>query len=546
MRIVTLPSIKILLKASPIGKAEIFFSLIFTTALVVGYLLSTYERIDITPISKGSVLVYTCGSLVTWSIVFFGLIATKRWCLRKHNTHQVAFLEGFSDRKLWLTTSLIIFACYLPIILLCLSVLSPDSWSSIRQATGEATLTSAHPIIFTAFVGIFIRIGLLFGSLELGALLFSLVQSAILAMIFARIIVWMRQEKINRNGIVAALFFYAILPVNAIAGIIMWKDILFAGFGLLLLMVMRQLYVKKDEFFTNKNVFYFILLAFLFCAWRNNGFYAYVLFSVLVTVINRNTFFKTKYLLVLFLPILLFIIYSALSSLIAKPAPLDESMSVPLQQVARTVKYHGDSLSDEDRSTINKVLPYAHLGKLYNPNLSDPVKSSFNEKAFKEDKIKYTKLWLKLSEEHKKTYAAAFFYNSYGYVYPFYPSSTTTDTLLDNDTPYNAVAGYVDDAYAHGTKPAVAKYQDFITSLLPALHNIGFYTCVILLSMYVAIIRRRRELVGVFIILLCLFVTTILGPVNGEFRYLYLFVISTPFILGSVFNSERDKVHRNG
>jgi len=538
---IKLPSIKTTLKTFSIGKSEILFSTIFTVNLVLGYLLSTYENIDVVPTSKLSILAYFCGSIVIWTAILFGLVAVKRWSLSKHTNTNVTFLKKFSDKRLWLITSVAIFICYLPIILMCFSVLSPDSWNSVGQSTGAVPLNNANPTIFTAFVSIFIHIGLLFGSLEFGTLLFSLAQSAILAMIFAQIIVWMRREKISRGAIIATLLFYAILPINAIAGIIMWKDILFAGFGLLFLLVLRQLYLEKDDFFTNKKIFYFILLAFLFCTWRNNGFYAYLLFLILIIAINLKTFFKPKYLLVLFSPILLFVIYSAALTLIipTQASQAEAMISVPLQQIARTVKYYGNSISKEDRNTINEILPFEQLGDKYNPNLSDPVKGLLNTKVYNENKDKYINLWLKLLMEHKKTYSAAFLYNTYGYVYPFLPSFTTTDVIIDNSKPINALKGYSENIYNRGGKLLVAKYRDLISSVAPLVHNIGLYTSIILLGVYVAIIRRRRELMGVFIILSCLFLTTILGPVNGEFRYLYLFVVAAPFVIGAAFTGPR-------
>jgi hypothetical protein len=220
---------------------------------------------------------------------------------------------------------------------------------------------------------------------------------------------------------------------------------------------------------------------------------------------------------------------------------VDTILSVPLQQIARTVKYHSNSISEEDRNTINEILSFEQLSKKYNPNLSDPVKSSFNTKVFNEDKEKYIKLWFKLFMEHKKTYSAAFLYNTYGYIYPFRSSYTITDAVIDNASPPNAPKGYSENIYNRGGKLVVVKYRDLITSMAPLLYNIGFYTCIILLGAYVAIIRRRRELTGVFIILLCLFLTTILGPVNGEFRYLYLFVVATPFIIGAVYSDHHLK-----
>jgi len=200
------------------------------------------------------------------------------------------------------------------------------------------------------------------------------------------------------------------------------------------------------------------------------------------------------------------------------------------------VKYHDKSIPDEDKNIIRAFLPLEQLDDKYNPYLSDPVKSSFNQEAFTENKAAFLKLWGRLFADYPKTYLAAFLYNTYGYAYPFFPSSTTTDIILDNDIHFNAIEGYSDDAYDEGFKQAIAEYRNLVTSIVPILQNIGIYFCVVLFGAYISIIRKRRELVGVFTLLSCVFLTTILGPVNGEFRYLYLFVIATPFVLGSAYS----------
>lgn len=525
-------SIKIILRALLVQRWELFFSSIFALVFTLGHLLSTYENIDVHPDLKRLAFIYLIGFVVAWSVIALGLVLVKQKCKQKPKTSTTIFFKSVSDKKLWLFTSLLIFTFYSPIILVCHSMLSPDSWSGIRQLTGDLPLSNAHPIIFTAFSGLFVRIGLLFGSLELGIILFSLTQSAIMAMIFARVIVWMRQERVSVNAAIASFIFYTILPVNAVAGIIMWKDILFAGFGLLFLISLRQLYIEGDKFFTTKKVLHFVLLAFLFCTWRNNGIYAYCLFLSLVTVISYKLFFNKRYLLLLLSPVFLFFLYSGLVSLVTNSTGVVTAI-VPLQQISRTVKYHGNSISEEDKRIINRVLPFERLASEYNPYLSDPVAHLFNQEEFNKNKGVYARLWLRLFLGHKKTYIAAFLYNTYGYVYPHYPSPTTTDILLDNSSHINALEVYSDSAYTSGGKPAVATYRDLVSSILPVLRNIGFYSCALLLGLYIAIIKKRKELAGVFILLFCLFLTTVLGPVNGEFRYLYLFVVSAPFILVS-------------
>lgn len=524
-------------RTSVIGKYEVFFSFIFAAILVIGHILFTNTDVDVQKISTKIHIGYGISLIVTWGIILFLLTIVKRWIQRKAIVPTSIFLKKFSDKKLWIFTSLAIFICYLPLVLLTYSVLTPDSWNSLAQVTGSIPLSNGNPLIFTAFVSIFIHIGQFFGSLELGTVLFSVAQSTILAIIFARTIVWMRQEKIGKYGIIAAFIFYAILPVNAIAGIIMWKDILFAGFGLLLLITLRKLYIEKNAFFTLKNITYFIILGFLFCTFRNNGLYAYILFFVIVIIINfRSLFMSKKFLLLLLSPIILAVAYLSLITLVSKPTAASFAMlCVPVQQVARTVKYHNGELSTSEKKTINEILPVDKIGELYNPNLSDPVMGTLDANAFNANKVKYLGLWLKLLVEYPKTFISATLYNTYAYVYPYYVSPTPTDTIMDNSIHPNALKNYTDDAYKYGNKQAVGTYEGIISDIAPIIHNIGFYTCVIILGVYVAIARKKRELVGVFILLLCLFISTVLGPVDGEFRYLYLFVVALPFILASLY-----------
>jgi hypothetical protein len=520
---------------------ELVFSFIFSSIFVLGYILTTYNDLGSAPMNKQILVVYLCGAIVVWVILFLLFRAMRKIIDRHTTSSNQPFVKKLSDRKLWFLSSLIIFLFYCPIIFLSFSELTPDSWNGINQSLGNIALSNAHPVIFTAIVSVFVHIGLLFGSIEWGILLFSIAQSMMLALIFAYVIVWMKRERIGKNMILATVLFYAVLPINAIAGIVMWKDILFAGFGLLFLLCLQQLYVKQSQFFTKKSVLLFILFAFLFCVWRNNGFYVYVFSTILMLIISRKALFHLKGILLLLTPIAIYIIYSAIIATIARPSPATEMFSVPLQQIARTVKYHGSTISEEDRAMIGEILPVDKLGELYNPNVSDPVKNSFNLNRFNSDKGRYIGLWTRLLVNHKKPFVASFLYSTYGYVYPFYPSTTATDTLGDNAIHIGVLPNYSDSPYISGTKKAIIAYRDLLNSIVPLFHNIGFYFCIMLFGLYGAIVRQRKELTGVFIVLLGVFLTTSFGPVNGEFRYLYLYVIATPFILSSVYLTKHNQ-----
>jgi hypothetical protein len=524
------------------NRIEVLFSFIFASLLVGGNILLNNATLDIAVLSRKLLFSYALSLTVACFVIFCGLVCLRK-ILRSHTTKAgKKILPSYSDWDFWLITSGSIFALYIPIIFLCRSVLTPDSWNSLGQIVGDIPLSNTHPVIFTAFVAIFIKAGQLLNSLSIGLFLFSFAQSAILASIFATVITWMRREGVGKAGLVATFIFYAILPINAIAGIIMWKDILFAGFGLLLLIALRKLYVDKDVFFNKRNILIFTCISFFFCIWRSNGLYAYAAFVVITLFMHRKTMLRSKYFILLFSPLIASVIFSSFILLFSQPSSTVVMLSVPLQQIARTVKYHDNTISAVDRGIINEILPTSQLGDKYNPNLSDPVMWAFNKDSFERDRLKYIKIWFRLGVSHKKTYIAAFVYNSYGYMYPYYRSPTTTDLLMDNTIHMNAFKDYSDTAQDNGNKIMLSEYRNLLTSTVPIVNRIGFYTCIIVISGYITIIRRRRELIGVFTVLTCLLATTVLGPVNGEFRYLYLFAIATPFVLSAVLLNPKNQV----
>lgn len=527
---------------SKITVMDLIFSVVFALVIVIGYVLSHNPIADIT-VTKKEFLGFLLISIVIWVISLFVLLALKNYAgqapvgLRR----QKNFLVNVTDKKLWVVTSVVIFLCYLPIIILSSSELTYDSWNIISQSTGVLKVTNAHPVIFTGIVSLFMGIGNVLGGIGVGIVLYSLFQSAILSMIFARVIVWQRQVGLGAYGIIATLFFYAILPVNAFAGTILWKDILFAGIGLLLLIKLWEMFVQGTRFLTKKNITLYVLIAFTFCILRNNALYAYVLFTACILVINRRVLLNKPGLIAILSPVLLSVVYLFSTSLVVGSASSVESMSVPLQQIARTVKYHSASINIQDKNTIDEILPYNKIDQAYNPGLSDPVKWVFNNEQFSQNKSKYIGLWFKLFAQYPKTYIASFLYNTYGYVYPFVDSHTTTDIVLNNKDQINALDGYSDVSYQSGGKKFLSVYREIVSTVFGLTRNIGFYTCLTLLAIYLSIVRRNRALLGVFILLFCLYVSVIFGPVNGEFRYLYLFVVAAPLLITAPFVLKKTK-----
>ena len=99
-------------------------------------------------------------------------------------------------------------------------------------------------------------------------------------------------------------------------------------------------------------------------------------------------------------------------------------LSVPFQQTARYVRDYADEVTEEERDAIDRVLDSDTIGEVDDPNISDPVKKTFNEDADSEDLKAYFKVWFQMFLKHPVCYIEATLNNYYGY---FYMGNDDTD-----------------------------------------------------------------------------------------------------------------------
>ena len=522
---------------------EILFSFVLAAISVSGYLLSTYDALDIMPIGGRFFVAHAIGFLIIWAVWFLVFLFIKNRSSSTIYANKNPLLNKLSYKKFWFVVFVTLLIFYIPPAIAMVGNLSYDSWNVIAQINEELPLNNGHPLIYTALMGVFIKTGQFIGDTNTGILLFSIFQTTLLAAIFATIIAWMRELKVSSTIVIASIVFYAIIPVNTLAGTVLWKDILFSSLGLLLLLFVRRLYVEHNNFFTKKNVAFFILLAFLFSTLRHNGFYAYVLAATLMIAINHRTFFSKKYLILFATPIALVLIYTNLISMILPPSstPSGATLIIPMQQLARTAKYHLDDLSPQNREKLQQIIKINDGEVAYGAGLSDVAGRNFDVAEFNSNKAEYISLWANLLILYPKTFLAATAYNTYGYTYPFHNSTTTTDIIWNNCFQENAPRGCQEIAMENKNKEMIGHYRNLVSSTIPLQDNIGLYVCIMITLLYVSIIRRKKELIGVFILLGSLFLSVAAGPVNGDFRYLYLFVIAVPFVMASVYAPSKFK-----
>ena len=268
---------------------------------------------------------------------------------------------------------------------------------------------------------------------------------------------------------------------------------------------------------------------------RNNCIYAVLPATVFLIITMLHQKQQIQKLLVIIVCVLFYFFYNSCIFNYGgvTPGSSIEALSIPLQQTARTVKYYGDQLTDEEKNGISSLLKYEQLSEAYDPILSDPVKNNCvlprGERA-SQAKTVYIKTWIKMLLKYPVTYIEAAVGQSYGY-YTFTPNLPEKSgnwnsgmTIFDwigcnGDFDENFQFHYNEKTNAfRQILHAWAKVWDKIPIL--CLTDIcAFYTWSHVLIFYHLLILKKYVDVLPIIAVGFMILTCIASPVNDCFRY---------------------------
>ncbi|MBP3646042.1 MAG: hypothetical protein J6K55_06420 [Clostridia bacterium] len=436
--------------------------------------------------------------------------------------------------KLWMIW-LAIFVCWIPyLIVFYPGCLSFDSLREINILLGLEPLSNHHPIIHQWTMAPFVWIGQTIGSLETGIAMYSLFQMAAMSLIYAVAIHQLGKRGLSLWLQILLIAFYGLNTINAFYSITAWKDILFGGFTLLLMLVLTKLSCEDRQplrFWLGLTA-----LLFLFSIYRNNGYYVFLLALPLYLLFNRKVW---KPLLAVAAAVVVlvnsyqFLIFDILG---AKESASGEMLSVPMQQIARTLMYHRDSVTEEEQEILSEVFTsLPEVRRVYHPHLADHVKDLFLSEVFDENPGRYLRVWLKIGLRNPIVYVDAFLYQCHGYWYPDVPYQAVWSKILNNTLGLstNETAA---TAFLRETHLALE------ASKLPGLlYRPATFVWLVLLALAILICKRRSKLAAPMLFLLGLWLTTLLSPVYAETRYLYGVMVSAPIYLGIALTESPQK-----
>lgn len=518
-------------------KCCIVLAVMFAMFEIFGYSISKYQNLSCV---IGSKMVFLKATLkfIGYCMTFYSvllLVFTKLFPqIKKIKDKKMKYFTA--NKKSFLIIALIIFLCYLPTFISEYpGIISTDSISEMSTSLYSMdNMVNHHPVTHIAIISIFMNIGKLLGSYNLGIALYSIFQMICTALTFSFVIYYMAKKNVNFYIRMICFIIFAIYPPFAYYSITMWKDVLFGLVMLIFTICMIEIAINKEFLTKIKNKVFLALTMIAVILLRNNGFYV-VLISIPFMIYFCKNSRKIMSIISVSVVSFYFIFKGPIFAMLnIKPGPIREALSVPVQQIARSVKYKGDKLTDEEKAEISKYLPVDKIGELYYPYISDNVKDTLNNDAVEKNKLDFVGIWIKLFFKCPKEYIESFLSGSLGYWYPeeknwviwesneeYQIGSESLDIdIYKSDTIGTNISKNIIHYINHSSKP-----------VLSGIFSIGltFWGTITMLT-YV-IYKRKYRMILVYIPILALWLTTIASPVWCEYRYIYGLFTCAPILI---------------
>ena len=451
--------------------------------------------------------------------------------------------KKLTNKKVFIISMIIIFLCWFPYFLsLYPGELSSDSITEIATFVNNfKNLSNHHPVIHMLFVYIpYNLIYNIFGNANLAVASSTLLQMLIMASIFSYMIMFLHKKNIKINILILCLIYFSLVPVHAFYSVTMWKDIIFSGLILLLVIELIKIYEKKDVL-QIKNLIWFIIISILMLFFRNNAIYMYFILIIFILLFFRKKFYVFLTSFIIVIGVYFVITYPLFNALNIKRSSSSEYIAIPLQQIGRMV-YKDVKLNKEEKKLNNDLIGVEELKKSYNPYSVDTIKfnKNYDAKVFDKNKSKYLKLWFNLVIKNPTVAIESYAVSTLGYWYPNVDNWVICDGIYANNLGIYRqpkVTNVLGNIINKMDSKNIALFGMFWST------SLSFYLIVIfgLLSVKKNNLQSLVFYIPVFGIWLTMMIAS---PVNSEFRYIYPSYTCLPILIIIPYLFSKKKIKR--
>ena len=484
-----------------------FFSLIFALLLVLGNLCIQYMYDREVSIIMEFFTFRSIISFIGYTALFQLFLGNVIPRLCKVKLKEIIY-DKKKSKYVFLISFIILILAWLPYFLsLFPGTVSTDSWGVIRLA-------------YIIGYGIF-------KSLTAAIATYSIIQILVLASIFSYSLVFLYKHKVNFKILIAILSFYALTPIFGYFSIVMWKDIYFAAFLLLLTIECYKLIENRNNLKIS-NMLSFIIVSIFTIFFRNNAIYMYFVLIIFSFIMLRNNYKKLIVMFAIVLSFYFIIKGPVFDYFSVRTSASSEYIAIPMQQIGRMV-YKDVDLTKSEKKTLNKLIDIDLLRDIYNPMSSDNIKfnDDYDKEVFDENKFEYFKLWLTLVVKHPTIAVESYAVSTLGYWYPNIWDRSYENTIVEN---------------TKGVKiePKAPKFvQDYVANItnqdIPIVAltwSIGLLVWVFFIFAYINYKRNGFKHLCPYIPLFAVWLTIMAAtPVYNETRYIFSLFTALPFLL---------------
>lgn len=419
--------------------------------------------------------------------------------------------------------------------------MSADTITQLHEFYGSAVFAGLNPPVHTVLCGFFFEIGVWIGNPAFGMFLLTLVQIASLAGVLAWFLALLQRLHAPGRLVRSLLGMYMLLPLYGAYATTILKDVAYT-IAVLLFMVQTCLWVFASRVFNEhrlRNAALWALGGMLAIVMRGNGIVIVLPVGLIVGMHHALRGGKDRWLM-LCAGIAALVVAFGLQQLVKSSyncgnGSLREILSLPMQQVARVVKYHG--VSEKEMATIDAVLDAQNMAQLYNPMISDPVKATWREEASAQEVLAFLGVWLRQLKHHMATCADALVHMMNSFLSP---ANTTVDFFPL--TAYGTLRGWnLEELYPQALSGlANVLYRVYVywikIPVIGLLVNLGAYGSAGLILAFFTL-RGKRWIAWLPVLLAAVMV--MLSPICST-RYALPFFYGLPVLLGFTVVPEQE------
>lgn len=417
-----------------------------------------------------------------------------------------------------------------------------------------------HPIVHTLFLQGMLWLGSrIFGSVNAGMALYTAVQMLLLAGSMSYGLLVLHRRKAGTVWQLVILLLGMFFPFHWYMSVSMTKDTVFSAFLLLQLVSFTELLLEdRRSLRPGAGDLVFGIATVGMILFRNNGKYAMIVllvFQVLTVCFGRKARKLWGRLLAVSLSAFcvgLFVLSAVFSATHAEQGDRREMLSMPIQQMARCMVYHGGigvlasddgTMDDTDKALINDfILDEAYRD--YDPGFADPVKRHTNTYVVRYKSGDFIRTYLHLLKQYPGDMINAALATNAGFLSPFDVTHAEVNrvegraglsyvqTRWEEDT-LNGRGIYKDSKWPRLFEQLENWAENNSYLQIPVLKYLfvpGSYLWLYLGLAAILVIAGRKRLCLPLAIVAGYYGTMLLGP-TVQMRYVYPVMLALPYLL---------------